>query len=71
MHGNVWELCKDRYGPYKPDPVRDPQGPRSGEYRIMRGGSWVNNPRYTRSAYRYRIDPTYPNCGAGVRLVLR
>jgi formylglycine-generating enzyme required for sulfatase activity len=71
MHGNVWEWCQDRYGPYKADPVRDPQGPRSGDSRALRGGSWGDDPRSTRSANRSRYGPTIHSSYVGVRPVLR
>jgi formylglycine-generating enzyme required for sulfatase activity len=71
MHGNVWEWCKDRYGPYKPDPVRDPQGPRSGAIRVLRGGSWDSGPRVTRSANRNGYVPSLHYYIVGVRPVLR
>ena len=71
MYGNVWEWCKDRYGPYAADPVRDPQGPRSGNSRILRGGCWGDLPGVTHSAYRVRDGPKNRDSVVGLRLVLR
>jgi formylglycine-generating enzyme required for sulfatase activity len=44
MHGNVFELCGDWFdtASYKGGPARDPRGPAKGEYRVVRGGSWIN-----------------------------
>jgi formylglycine-generating enzyme required for sulfatase activity len=41
MHGNVLEWCADWHGEYGPDEQRDPVGPAQGEYRVLRGGSWL------------------------------
>jgi eukaryotic-like serine/threonine-protein kinase len=57
MAGNVYEWVNDWYdatyyttgGP----PWTDPQGPGSGIYRVLRGGSWYNNSGYLRASYRY------------------
>ena len=57
MSGNVWEWCKDRYGPYDNEPVSDPQGADSGLERVSRGGSWINLPQVCRSARRSRYAP--------------
>jgi formylglycine-generating enzyme required for sulfatase activity len=46
MHGNVWEWVDDCY--YKQ------YGPPTGDcrYRVIRGGSWSDDPRLLRSALR-------------------
>lgn len=58
MHGNVWEWCHDYYGEdyYKSSPAMDSQGPASGSYRVLRGGSWNFSTRGTRSANRNGLD---------------
>lgn len=66
MHGNVWEMTQDWYGPYPNKAVTDPKGAPSGEYRVVRGGSWRFDPPFARSANRFENIRDF----AGVRLVL-
>jgi hypothetical protein len=41
-----------------------------GSYRVLRGGSWINNGRNTRSANRNRNEPANRNDNIGFRLAL-
>ena len=40
--GNVWEWVTDYYDEvyYSNSPYENPQGPSSGETKVLRGGSW-------------------------------
>jgi hypothetical protein len=57
MHGNVWEWCQDRYGSYPSGSVTDPQGPKSGSRRLLRGGAFNYQPSDVRSAVRDNALP--------------
>jgi formylglycine-generating enzyme required for sulfatase activity len=53
MHGNVWEWCADWHVKnYSAGAATDPRGPTKGQYRVLRGGSWLNFPMGCRSACR-------------------
>ncbi|MBN1507852.1 MAG: SUMF1/EgtB/PvdO family nonheme iron enzyme [Sedimentisphaerales bacterium] len=49
-------------------PAEKRLGPRSGDNRVNRGGSWNNNARNCRSANRNRNTPGNRNNNLGLRL---
>ena len=71
MSGNVEEWCSDWYGRdyYNGSPNRDPLGPDKGTKRVLRGGSWFNSAKYTRSASRSSGSPDRRKAYSGFRVL--
>jgi formylglycine-generating enzyme len=57
MHGNVWEWCEDWYT--------------QGQYRVLRGGAWVDTAEYCTAGSRYAYDPAFRISTLGFRVSLR
>jgi formylglycine-generating enzyme required for sulfatase activity len=72
MHGNVLEWCADHWHDnYENAPTDGSTWIEGGDssFRVLRGGSWGNDPWYCRSAYRYWFEPGYFNDDLGFRVV--
>jgi formylglycine-generating enzyme required for sulfatase activity len=67
MAGNLFEWVFDWFGKYPNTEQKDPKGPPEGEYRTMRGGSWISGANALRVSSRIDEEPS--RCGfVGIRL---
>jgi len=72
MHGNVWEWVQDVvHENYEGAPLDGSAWELGGDQarRILRGGSWLYNPRYLRSALRNGFSAMLSNDIVGFRVV--
>lgn len=69
--GNVWEWVGDWYDEtyYGKSPSEDPTGPTSGQYRIVRGGSYGSVSRDLRLSSRFKGHAPDPHNSIGFRCV--
>ena len=70
LNGNVLEWCRDWYGDYPGGEQTDPTGPRSGYYRMARGGSWRTNTTLCRITARSGGSQGRRDYTLGFRLAL-
>jgi len=72
MAGNVLNWCRDWYNAkyYANSPDHNPTGPGSGEYRVLRGGSWGGDiTGILRVSYRNNGDPSNWGGNGGFRCI--
>jgi len=70
MCDNVHEWCADWYAPgyYAVSPDRNPRGPKTGDRRASRGGSWRHHIKISRCAARSSIPPEFQYADYGFRV---
>lgn len=70
LRSGVWEWSQDWFGKYAATEVTNPQGPRSGEFRVLRGGGFsTTEATEHRSARRAFKKPNEKGRDIGFRLV--
>jgi formylglycine-generating enzyme required for sulfatase activity len=75
LHGSVYTWCQERYkgayptskGDERIEDKEDDLSIKSTDYRVLRGGSFLNQASLVRSAFRSRIVPTYRGDLVGFR----
>ena len=69
MAGNAGEWVADWYGAayYDTSQQKNPSGPDQGSFRVVRGGSWSDLPKYLLTYGRFKLLPETGNSYTGFR----
>ena len=69
MAGNVGEWVSDWYSAnyYERSPETNPSGPENGQFKVLRGGSWSDLPKYLLTYGRFKLPPETRNSYIGFR----
>ena len=72
MSGNAWEMVADYYAKdyYAKSPQENPTGPATGDFRVVKGGSFFIHEINVRSARRADVLPTGSGPAVGFRCAL-
>lgn len=70
LAGNVWEWCATPWrNTYTHNPEAVDNSATGKERRVLRGGSWANEPHLVRCAHRHRNYPDHRGPNVGFRVV--
>lgn len=67
MSGNVYEWVYDWFAKYSSTKEDNPTGPKTGNYKVIRGGSWYDYPSHLRVSNRNNYSPDYKSDLIGFR----
>jgi formylglycine-generating enzyme required for sulfatase activity len=72
MAGNVMEWVGDWYDRryYQNSGEINPMGPLEGDFKVIRGGSWLSSPSGVTVTARNHYDPTVARANLGFRCAL-
>ncbi|MDR2349282.1 MAG: formylglycine-generating enzyme family protein [Deltaproteobacteria bacterium] len=71
MHGNLFEWVADFMDEnwYSRSPAKDPKGPETGDFRVIRGGSYASDAQGLQSAARNLELPSTRSMTVGLRII--
>jgi len=69
MAGNVWEWVSDKFDSnyYQESPLQNPNGPQTGRFHVIRGGSWHSGVYCTQLHYRNALPANWIDFAVGFR----